>query len=102
MRSSSLPAPVSTMAIPAVACGTNTCSSPSPPPATSRRNEAQSPVRSHTTSLDPVATFSIRDCMSALALLDLRRAILVVFDDGIGTREDEGLMPVVEDHQVRR
>ena len=55
-RSSSEPAPSSSTATPAVACGTKTCSSPSPP--ASRAKERQWPVRSWTTSRSPVRTSS--------------------------------------------
>ena len=50
----SLPAPSSISASPAVACGTNTCSSPSPPPAAAPANCAHSPVMSRTVSRRPV------------------------------------------------
>jgi hypothetical protein len=55
-RSSSLPAPSSMIAIPAVACGTNTWSSPSPPAEDAK--SAHSPVMSCTTSLLPVDTWT--------------------------------------------
>src|SRR5690606_6577432 len=55
-----LPAPVSMTAIPAVACGTKTFSSPSRPAAASRRNASQSPVRSTTRSSEPVETVRTR------------------------------------------
>ena len=54
-RSVSLPAPVSRTASPAVACGTNTCSSPSPAPAA---KEAHSAVMSRTTGRPPVRMVS--------------------------------------------
>ena len=44
------------IATPAVACGTNTCSSPSPPPAAVLAKSAHSPVMSRTTGLPPVRT----------------------------------------------
>ena len=59
-RSSSLPAPVSRIATPAVACGTNTCSSPSASPAT---NSAHSSVRSTTAGTPPVRTARSSDRM---------------------------------------
>src|SRR4051794_41255834 len=43
--------------MPAVACGTNTCSSPSPP--ASAANRLHSGVRSRTTSRDPVSTSNV-------------------------------------------
>src|SRR5262249_45735472 len=52
-RSSSDPAPVSMIATPAVACGTNTCSSPSPRPDT---NPAARSVMSTTAGRPPVRT----------------------------------------------
>src|SRR5450432_207210 len=55
-RSRSLPEPVSITARPAVACGTNTFTSPSPCP---RQNAATAAVRSVTRS-DPVSTCSSR------------------------------------------
>ena len=54
-RSSSLPAPVSSTASPAVACGTHTCSSPSPRRHPARK-PSQAPVRSCTASCPPVRT----------------------------------------------
>ena len=48
--------------MPAVACGTNTCSSPSSSPCT---NAVQSRVRSCTTSREPVRTSSVSDLMLA-------------------------------------
>ena len=42
--------------MPAVACGTNTCSRPSPPPEAERANSAHSPVMSATVSRVPVLT----------------------------------------------
>src|ERR1700722_833396 len=65
-RSSSLPAPSSISAMPAVACGTNTWSRPSPPPEASPANSAHSPVMSWTVSRPPVRTrmislFMVRD-----------------------------------------
>src|SRR4051794_4110670 len=62
-RSSSLPAPVSMIAIPAVACGTNTCSRPSPSSAT---NSWQRRVRSWIASSSPVRTL----------IVSLRKALL--------------------------
>ena len=58
-RSSSLPAPSSISATPAVACGTNTCSSPSPPSVATPANSAQSLVMSLTVSRFPVWTSMI-------------------------------------------
>ena len=44
------------MAMPAVACGTKTCSSPSPPLDADLANSAHWPVMSVTASRDPVLT----------------------------------------------
>src|SRR6266571_5091399 len=55
-RSRSLAAPSSISATPAVACGTNTCSRPSPPPDAVRAKPAHSPVMSRTVSRPPVCT----------------------------------------------
>ena len=49
----SLPAPVSSTATPAVACGTHTFSNPSSA-SDSARNRAQAPLRSTTDSAEPV------------------------------------------------
>src|SRR4051812_45796652 len=56
-RSSSEPLPVSTIAMPAVACGTKTCSSPSP--SASPANRSHSRVMSATISEDPVCTWML-------------------------------------------
>ena len=58
-RSSSLRAPSSISAMPAVACGTKTCSRPSPPSAAALANSEHSPVMSLIVSRPPVRTSMI-------------------------------------------
>ena len=80
-RSSSLPEPVSRIAIPAVACGTKTCSRPSVSGCT---NSAHSSVRSTTDGTPPVRTARSSDRMSD--------------DDAIGARAG----PAPRCHGARR
>ena len=56
------------IAMPAVACGTNTCSSPSPPPAADLANSAHCPVMSATASRAPVLTRMISLSIAAMII----------------------------------
>ncbi len=52
------------MITPAVACGTNTDSSPSPSAACSATNRRHAPLRSAKPRSDPVRTWSFTECMA--------------------------------------
>src|SRR3954453_3377287 len=80
-RSSSLPAPVSIIAMPAVACGTNTCSRPSPSPAT---NSCHRRVRSWIASPSPVRTLIVSLRKALLDPLDLGGELFVVPRPDVG------------------
>src|SRR4051812_20661574 len=92
-RSSSLPAPVSIRATPAVACGTKTCSKPSPRSATYR---SQSLVMSRTTSWSPVVTFK-----TVLSIRPLNRSLVGMLS-GTPAACPTSLWRVSEEIQRRR